>query len=186
MEDGQMEGEYSVKKAYESILNGDYERAVEWFEEAISADPDNADYYFKCSITCARSGKWHKANDCVEQAIRLDRINDVYRFHQQTIKAKLLQLEAEALLTADSPNHAGAIALLVEAAELDPLLLEAYVLLGTTYGMLANYEKAVAYLKEALRLDPQHAGARKWFAEYNRRKRVRLKSDKSGKTKGNR
>ena len=54
-----MDGESIVRKAYEAILNGDFEAAIAWFEEAIATDPTNGGVYYKCSITCV-SGKWSK------------------------------------------------------------------------------------------------------------------------------
>ena len=56
-EDGQMDGESCIRKAYEFIFNSDFEEAIHWFELAIEAEPDNASYYHKCAVSCARSGK---------------------------------------------------------------------------------------------------------------------------------
>ena len=94
-----MDGESSLKKAYEAILGGDFEQAIARFEEAIALEPDNAAAYYRCSITCARSGKWSKALQYAEQAALLDPGQEEYEFHLRTVRAKLLADEAEELLT---------------------------------------------------------------------------------------
>ena len=167
-----MDGEANIRLAYQSILDGDYEAALDRFEAAIAADPENADYHYRCSITCARSGKWAKAQAYAEEAVRLDGEHEEYRFHLQTIRARLLALEAEQLLSRESPAREEAIARLEEAVRLDPLLVEAYRLLGNCCGALGRYDDAVAWLRTAIELDPGNAAARRWFADYSRKRRA--------------
>src|SRR4051812_23998980 len=100
-EDGRMDGESSVRKAYEAILGGDFEQAVVCFEEAISLEPANAAIYYRCSITCARSGKWPKALQYAQKAVELDPEQEEYRFHLDTVRARLLVQEAETMLAQD-------------------------------------------------------------------------------------
>jgi tetratricopeptide (TPR) repeat protein len=183
-EDGRMDGENRIKKAYESILKGDYEEAIAWFEEAMELDPENASYYYKCSITCARSGKWDKAIQYADQSVRLDEENAEYQFHQQTVRAKLLLIRAEVLMAAEPPDYAAAIHVLKEATKLDPLLLDAFLLLGLAYGGLLQYTEAASYVKEAIKLDPGHSGAKRWFAEFNRKRREQQRR-LPGQNKGN-
>ncbi|WP_230876148.1 tetratricopeptide repeat protein [Paenibacillus validus] len=64
-----MDGELAIKKAYESILNHDFEQAIGWFERAIALNPNNASYHYKLSITYARSNKLSKAIRHAEQEI---------------------------------------------------------------------------------------------------------------------
>ncbi|MCQ6558005.1 tetratricopeptide repeat protein [Paenibacillus mendelii] len=166
-----MNGESSMKKAYEAILNGDYELAVMRFEEAIALAPQEADYHYKCSITCARSGKWPKALHYAEQAVKLNGDHEEYHYHLQTVQAKLLSQEAEALLAMTPPDSEGAITKLRLAVHLDPLSLEALLLLGALYESLADYEQAAEFAKEAIRLDPQHSAARRLYADVTRKGR---------------
>ncbi|PZD93559.1 hypothetical protein DNH61_23355 [Paenibacillus sambharensis] len=166
-----MDGGQCVKKAYESILHGDYELAEIWFEQAVAAQPVNPEYHHKCSITCLRNGKLDKALRYAEEALRLDPDNGEWRFHLNTVRAQMLLKESAAILAADLPDYGIAIARLREATELDPLLDEGYLMLAAAYGTLRMYEEATRSAKEALKLNPQHAVARRLFADYNRRRR---------------
>ncbi|XEC92720.1 tetratricopeptide repeat protein [Paenibacillus tarimensis] len=167
-----MEADSIVRKAYESILSGDFEQAIRWFEQAIAADPDNADYHYRCSITHARSGKWHKALEYAKQAVTLRPDQSEYSYHLNTVKAKVLVAEASQFIEGQPQNHDGAIALLHEATRLDPLNGDAFLLLGAAYNELMLHDEAAAHLREALQLNPEHAEANRLLAEIANRKRV--------------
>ncbi|WP_219836560.1 tetratricopeptide repeat protein [Paenibacillus sp. R14(2021)] len=167
-----MDVESSVKKAYEAILSGDFEQAILRFEEAIAQEPENGAIYYKCSITCARSGKWQKALHYAEQAVLLDAEHAEYQYHLETVKARGMVSEAEQLLS-QSPAHTDqALVLLKEASRLDPLNMEALLLLAAVFASLRRYEEGAACAREALRLDPEHAAARRLFAELKRKSRA--------------
>ncbi|GGF88987.1 tetratricopeptide repeat protein [Paenibacillus abyssi] len=167
-----MERGSSVKKAYEAILSGDFETAIHWFEQAIRHEPGNADYHYKCSITCARSGKWPKALHYAEEAVRLQSDHEEYQFHLNTVKAKILVTEAVHAIEEKRLDLHHAISLLHDAVRLDPLNGDAYLLLGAAYGELSQFEEAADSLKEALRLDPQHAEARRLFTEFSQKRKT--------------
>jgi len=171
-----MGGDQLIRKAYEAILQGDYEQAVACFDEAIALEPTCADYYYKGSITCTRSGKWKKALQYAQRAVQLEPDQVKYRYHLQTVQSKELIIEAEALLSAQPEQTTDAIIKLRRAAELDPLSTESFLLLGALYNSLGLHEQAAAYAGEALRLDPQHSTARKLYAEANS-SRKKSKSD---------
>jgi len=166
-----MDGDNQVKRAYESILQGDYEQAIRWFEQAIAADPDNPAYHYKCSITCMRSGKWARAMQHAEQAARLAPSEAEYAFHLATVRARTLAASAEQELASDKPDWGAAIDALKTAVELDPLLDDGFALLAAAYGALGNDKQAVESAREALRLNPQHGEAKRLFAEHNRKRR---------------
>ncbi|MFF2482191.1 tetratricopeptide repeat protein [Paenibacillus sp. NPDC058071] len=168
-----MDGESCVKKAYEFILHSDFEQAIEWFERAIEADPSNADYHYRCAVSCARSGKWSKAHYYAKLAFELDQSHSEYRFYLDTVEAKLLVASAEQLLTSEAPRHADALAMLRQAAELDPLSFEAYFIMAMAYAETGDFEGAAASAKEAIRLDPGHSAARTLFADVSRKRRRR-------------
>ncbi|MBB3109311.1 tetratricopeptide (TPR) repeat protein [Paenibacillus phyllosphaerae] len=163
-----------MKKAYESILNGDYEQAIAWFEQAIELEPNQAAHHYKCSITCARSGKWQKALSHALQAVQLDEAKEEYRFQLQTVQAKLLVTEAEAKLGLSEPDTDAAIEKLKTAAKLDPLNVDALLLLGAVYASLDCYDEAADFAKEAMRLDPMHSAAIRLFDDVQR-KRQRMR-----------
>lgn len=173
-----MDGENQIKRAYESILHGDYEQAIRRFEEAIAADPDNPAYHHKCSITCMRSGKWPKALMHAEEAMRLAPGEAEYAYHLATIRARAIAAEAEQSLASGESVIEKQIARLKEAIELDPLLEEGYLLLAIAYGALGQYREAAEYAREVLRLNPQHSEAKRLFANFNRKRRMSIKRSK--------
>ncbi|MFC4808520.1 tetratricopeptide repeat protein [Paenibacillus sp. GCM10023250] len=181
-----MDVESCVKKAYEAILNGDYELAIQRFEQAIELEPDNGAVYYKCSITCARSGKWQKALQYAETAVQLDAAHEEYGYHLQTVKAKALVSEAGQLLTQSPAETDRALSMLIEASRMDPLNLEALLLLGSAYASLRHYDEGVTYAREAVRLDPEHAAARTLYAELRRKGRALRAYSQRSKRKRNR
>src|SRR5690606_11124500 len=110
-----MDGEDKVKRAYESILQGDYERAIRWFEDALAADPDDPAYHYKCSITCMRSAKWAKALLHAEAAARLAPGVQEYEYHWTTVRARALAASAVQELALDKPDWDAAIGALKPA-----------------------------------------------------------------------
>ncbi len=60
-----------------------------------------------------------------------------------------------------------AVALLQQAVELDPLAIEAFLLLGIAYYRLEEYSSAVKAVKELLKLDPQHAIGKRLLKDYD-------------------
>ncbi|NBD22556.1 tetratricopeptide repeat protein [Paenibacillus glycinis] len=181
-----MDVDSSVKKAYEAILSGDYEQAIQRFEEAISLDPENGALYHKCSITCARSGKWQKALHYAEQAVLLDSEHEEYGYHLQTVRAKAIVSDAEQLLSQSPANAEHALSMLIEASRMDPLNMEALLLLGSVYSSLRRYDEGAAYAREAVRLDPEHAAARRLYTELKRKSRALRAYGQRSKRKRNR
>jgi tetratricopeptide (TPR) repeat protein len=165
-EDGQVDGERELQKAYESILGSDFEKAIEWFEKAIALEPDEADYHYKLSITYARSNKLEKALNRAKQAVRLQPDNESYRFHLQYLYAREKVQQAEKLLNPLNERLDMAIALLKEAIILDPLVIEAYLILGAAYAARQDYHLALNAVNEVLRLDPLHEIASQQITEY--------------------
>jgi len=172
-----MDGEHCVKKAYEHILNSDFEGAIYWFEQAIAMEPSNASYYNKCAISCVRSGRWAKANNYAIRALELEPHNSEYLYHLHTINARLLLIDADAHLAKTPPNLEEALPLVQEAAKLDPLCFKAFYSLGAVYDGLGRWDEAAASIREAIRLDPAHAAARTLFAAINRKRRMLKKNN---------
>lgn len=179
-----MDGESCIRKAYDYILRGDFEGAIHWFELAIAADPDNAGYYHKCAVSCARSNKWAKAKQYAEIAERLEPDNDEYVLHSQFVWSKLLLEEANALLAASPPRLLEAGEKLVEAIRLDPLSFDGYYTLAMIRFSEGDLERAHELAREALRLDPQHSAARRLFADIKRKRRNQTFRSKFHRDKG--
>ncbi|WP_419873718.1 tetratricopeptide repeat protein [Candidatus Pristimantibacillus sp. PTI5] len=181
-----MDGESCIKKGYEFILNSDFEQAIYWFEQAIEAEPDNSFYYHTCAVSCARSGKWAKAKQHAETALRLEPEHAEYKYHLQVVEAKLLLSDADYLLSKVPPKLIEAAELLEQAALLDPLSFDAFYTLGVVYASQNLYEKAAVNAKEAMRLDPGHSAARRLFADVNRKRRMLRIRINASKRKRNR
>lgn len=181
-----MDGESCIKKAYEFIFNGDFEQAIFWFEQAIALEPDQATFHHICSVSCARSGKWAKAKLHAEEALRLNPEHDEYRYHLQTVEARLLLLDADLLLAANPPKLTEAVEILIKASIMDPLSFQAFYTLGVVYASLQQYDKATINAREAMRLDPSHSAARRLFADVNRKRRMLQGGIKARKRKRNR
>lgn len=162
-----MDGDSSIKRAYEAILSGDFEQALARFEEAIALEPDNGDHYYKCSITCARSGKWQKALYYAEKAAALDPGQEERRYHLRTVQSMMMVKEAESLLTSDGQDE-NAFDMLREAVTLDPLNLDALLILGAAYQARKRYDEAAVCAREAVRLDPGHSAAQRLLADVRR------------------
>lgn len=171
-----MDGENEIKKAYASILDADFEQAIEWFEQAVQLDPGNADYHYKLSVTYARSNRLEKAICHALQASTLQPEQDAYRFHYDILMAKMWVLCAEKQMEgAEDQLHMG-VTMLRRAIELDPLSADAHLLLAVAYDSLQEYALALKAVKDALKLEPHHAEANRLHAELERKLRRLLRS----------
>lgn len=167
-----MDGESCIRKAYEYIFHNDFEGAIYWFEQAIAAEPDNAGYYHKCAVSCARSGKWSKAKVYADVAEKLEPDNEEYRFHSQVIQSRLLLAEARSLI-GEKPQDLKEVAeLLRYAAALDPLSFDAYYTLAMVCASDGLLDEAMEHAREALRLDSGHSAARRLFMDISRKRRM--------------
>lgn len=172
-----MDGESCIRKAYDDILRGDFEGAIHWFELAIEADPANAGYYHKCAVSCARSNKWHKAKQYADIAASLVPGNEEFRSHAQFVHARLLIEEANLLLASTPPRLLEAGDKLLHAIKLDPISFDCFYTLGMIRYTEGDLDAAHGYVREALLLDPQHAAAKRLFADIKRKLRKRNKND---------
>lgn len=174
-----MKGYHKLRKAYQAILNSDFEQAAFWFEKAIESEPDNADYHYRLSITYSRSNKLSKALEHAEAAARLDPEKELYRLQVATLQARELVVQAEKSLEGKTAQPLLAIALLRQAVSLDPLSVEAFLLLGVSSASASDYAQAVQALHEALRLDPQQESALSLLPVYERKLKMLLGTDQS-------
>jgi tetratricopeptide (TPR) repeat protein len=170
-----MDGESCIRKAYDYILHGDFESAIHWFELAIKAEPDNAGYYHKCAVSCARSNKWTKAKHYSDTAIALEPDNSEYIYYSELIRSKLLLEEVGVLLASVPPRLLEAGDKLAEVISLDPLSFDGFYTLAMVRYTEGDYEHAGKLVKEALKLDPQHAAARRLYADTRRKIRKNSK-----------
>ncbi|MFK4302469.1 Flp pilus assembly protein TadD [Paenibacillus sp. RC254] len=154
-----MKAEEYVQKAYQCILQNDFEQAVEWFEKAISAQPDHAEHYFRCSVTYARSGRIEQALAYAGDAVRLAPQQDEYVLHLHTLEARQQTEKARKMLDVDRATpqvRRDAILLLERAIALDPLCGDAFMLLALVYDEMNEYKLAVQAAREAAALFPHN------------------------------
>lgn len=167
-----MNGESAIQEAYEAILGNHFERAISCFEQAIALEPHNASYYYKLSVTCARSGRLDKALVAASRAADLEPDNLAYRQQVGNIRSLELLVEAKKSLQGKGENGAAeAVTKLRRAILLDPLSTEAYLLLGLAYGEQQDYSAAIRTLRELLKLEPHHKEGRALLIKYQRKRR---------------
>ncbi|NOU99180.1 tetratricopeptide repeat protein [Paenibacillus planticolens] len=168
-----MNGEDQIQKAYESILSQDFEKAIEWFEKAIAAEPNNAAYHYKLSITYARGNKLSSAIEHAVEAAQLEQDNEAYRYHLQVLHARELVERAQRHLSTQTEHAERAIFLLKEAIVLDPLAIEAYLILGEAFAFRNDYGRAHQTVADALRLEPNHELAKQQAERYQQKMKNR-------------
>ncbi|WJH34180.1 tetratricopeptide repeat protein [Paenibacillus sp. CC-CFT747] len=164
-----MSGETFIKKAYDAILAHDFERAIAFFEKAIEANPLQADYHYKLSVTCVRSGHLIRALREAETALSLEPGSDTYKAHVRHVQAKVLLSDAQRRM--ESRAYGEALTKLKQATALDPLLGEAFLMMGVAHACLKEYVEAIYALRELLKLDPLHTEGNRLMAEYQRKLR---------------
>lgn len=149
-----------IRKAYEAIIRQDYNRAAGWFARAVDEEPDNASHHYRYSITLARSDKLAKALEHAERAVALDPDSAAYRMHLVRLTARRLLGEADALLTENRAEaDEAAVAKLEEATRLDPLSVEALLMLAEALRRTGRRGDAARAAGDALKLDPANREA---------------------------
>ncbi|CAH0118778.1 tetratricopeptide repeat protein [Paenibacillus sp. CECT 9249] len=164
-----MNADEMIKQAYHSILQGDFGRAVYWFEQAILLDGNHPDYHYKLSITYARSGRLQQAIVHAKRASDLQPEHEKYRLHLQHLQAKERIEEAENYTGDNAIDAHAAIHLLRQAVELDPLAVRAYVLMAEAYAKLQDYHQAIRCLGEARKLDPDNETVKVLYEDWKQK-----------------
>lgn len=161
-----------IRKAYEAIVSQDYNQAAGWFAKAVEQEPDNAAHHYRYSITLARSDKLAKALEHAERAVALEPGSALYRMHLDMLKARRLLGEADGLLSESGPDSLeAAVARLEEATRLDPLSVEALLVLAEACRRTGRTDKALRAVTDALKLDPGHREAIQLLEELRNAKR---------------
>ncbi|MNW51033.1 Tetratricopeptide repeat protein [compost metagenome] len=172
-----MKAEEYLRKAYRSIYENDFEQALQWFEHALVAEPDNGDIHYRYSITCARSNRLEKAITHARLASALAPSHEEYKIHYDRLQSKELTLMAKKLVEDNSGNDdrkadlsaiQSAVRLLKRASLLDPLSVETQVWLALAYIEQRKFKYALTAVREAAAL-PQDDGVAKELLELERR-----------------
>ena len=130
---------------FELIQQGNYEEAIEQFDEALSLDPQYAAAYNNRGTAYDDLGLPTRAIQDYDDAIRLNpQYADAYYNRGITYN--------------NVPGQRGrAIQDFDEAIRLDPQHKEAYGNRGSIYTILGQPERAIEDFDEVIRLDPQYA-----------------------------
>lgn len=147
-----------LDEAYYAIFQNDFERAIKAFKKALELEPTNATYYYKLSITYSRNKDLKNALDAAKKAYELQPNNQTFRYHLQIIHSKNL-LHNAIVNMKKGPLSKEDEKMLNQSKKLDPLNLEAYLLLGIYYGEKDLFNKAINEFNSVLKIEPQNSRA---------------------------
>ncbi|MGN7357339.1 tetratricopeptide repeat protein [Paenibacillus sp. SAF-054] len=157
-----MKSEQYVRNAYHCILQNDFEGALQWFEAAVTENPESAEIHYRCSVTYARSSRLDKALEHAQKACELDPEKSEYLLNLQHVQSMRLVQDAKKIIDTGEIAPASelyqVVSMLKEAVRLDPLYGEAYIWLALTYSGLNEHALAIASLKEVIALQPNDHG----------------------------
>lgn len=157
-------GKDYVREAYHAILHNDFNRAIKLFQSAIQCEPDNASYHYKLSFTYARSNKIDEAVEEAEKAVQLRPEVQLYRYHLQSLKSRQLTYDAFSRMQKGAKEK-NIYLMLSDAIHLDPLNMEARLLLAELYYQAGDNKQAVKIINEILRVHPHHREAKKFLQQ---------------------
>src|SRR5262245_39022006 len=124
--------------------NGDYDRAIAAFSEAIRLDPKNVNAFGNRGIAYAKKGDNDRA---------IADYNDVIRLSPNYANAFLNR----GIAYGKKGDNDRAIADFTEAIRLDPKNANAFLNRGIAYAKKGDNDRAIADFTEAIRLDPKNA-----------------------------
>ena len=120
---------------------GQYERAIEDFDEEIRLDPDDPIFYGHRGAAYYELGKYQRAIEDFDEGIRLDPLETAFYHNRGSAYNALGQYER-------------AIEDLNNAIRLDPENPKSHGNRGSAYNALGQYERAIEDFDEEIRLDP--------------------------------
>lgn len=153
-----------IKQGVRLSDQGQYAGAIDKYNEALNAEPDNAQANYEMAFTLLSSGKGNEGIAYVEKAISksnsvpltaacYDVLGSIYDSGHQTQKA----IEAYK-----------------KGIEVSPKYQRLYYNLGLTYFRNKQFAEAEDMAIEAIKLDPKHAGSLRMYAlvTFHQNKRV--------------
>jgi tetratricopeptide (TPR) repeat protein len=133
-------------QASEHDLRGDYDRAVECYNEVLTADPKNVAACNALGEVLTRAGRYPEAGEQFRRAIGMKESFAEAHCNLGSLLRSLGQIKES-----EQP--------LRRALKLKPTLIEAQVSLGTTLSMIGRMSEARSLLEKALRAAPRLAPA---------------------------
>jgi tetratricopeptide (TPR) repeat protein len=138
------EGLYLTGVAY--AWAAEYDKALPYFEKAVTKNPRYAEAYNWIGCCNLQSGRHAQAIEAYKQAIRIQPDDAVAHCSLGVAYVAL-------------GRYAQAIEALKQAIRIKPDLAEAHFGLGVAYGKLGRYAEAIEGLKQAIRIKPDLAEA---------------------------
>jgi tetratricopeptide (TPR) repeat protein len=133
-----------MSQGHTAINNGDYDRAIAAFSDAMRLDPKNALAFTNRGVAYERKGDMDRAIADYSEAIRLD-------------PNYALASSNRGIAYARKGDNDRAIADFNEAIRLDPKNVLAFANRGIAFGKKGDTDRAIADYNEAIRLDPKNA-----------------------------
>src|SRR5215475_11361992 len=133
-----------MSQGHTDINNGDYDRAIAAFSDAMRLDPRSALAFANRGVAYERKGDMDRAIADFSEAIRLD-------------PNYALASSNRGIAYARKGDNDRAIADFNEAIRLDPKNVPAFANRGIAYGKKGDTDRAIADYNEAIRLDPKNA-----------------------------
>src|SRR5499426_2124525 len=163
IESGQLSGKGLAfafyKRANGYYERGQYDRAIEDYNQAIRLNPNHANAFSNRGATYARKGEYDRAIESYDEAIRLN------PKHADAFSNR-------GVAYARKGDYDRAVENYDEAIRLNPRHANAFSNRGVAYARKGDYDRAIENYDEALRLNPKHANAL-----YNRGNAYRHKGD---------
>ena len=197
IESGQLSGRGLAfafyKRANAYYEKGEYDRAIEDYDQAIRLNPKHPDAFSNRGVAYARKGDYDRAIENYNEAIRLNPkhpdafSNRGVAYARKGDYDRAIENYNEAIRL--NPKHAGAlygrgnayrrkgdydraIENYDEAIQLSPKHANAFSNRGVAYARKRDYDRAIENYDEAIRLNPKHVNA-----FYNRGNAYRHKGD---------
>jgi superkiller protein 3 len=135
-----------VNQANEYFQAGEYQRAVDFYREALTQDPANARTYYDLALALDHLGKIAEEREALQKAINLD--STLARAHNQL-----------GFLNLQNGQESEAEAELKAAIALDPGYADAQNNLGVLYGQQGKDQEAEQLFRQATENNPQYTQA---------------------------
>lgn len=138
--------DYYIKKGIEKARKGDYQGAIEEFNQALRRNANSVEAYLNRANVFSIIGN---------QGAAISDYTQVLRFNPGLIEAYIGRASAHSALR----NPAAAISDYNQALQLNPNYVEAYIGRGGAHASRGDFPAAIADLNEALRINPNSAAA---------------------------
>ena len=171
-------------RAYNADESGFYELAIEYYQKAVSINPEYVNAYYNMGIDYHNLENYTQAISCYQKAVSIDP-SDAFAYSSMGFAYARLENYTQAIscfqrAISIDPNLTGtynnmgnaysalgkctqAIKCYQKAVSIDPNYALAYYNMGLTYDELKNYTQAINCFQKAARLE--HREAQEWLKE---------------------